>query len=135
VRIAFDIRRINEFGVGTYTRNIIRALAQLDHENKYFLLGPTEKVAEIGKLPENFKAIPLPAADTFRGYLQCRTVLKRLATQESALPVRSHGARHARVHVSGAWGFEHPPNAAFRPYAHGAETRVANFCGFALHQG
>jgi glycosyltransferase involved in cell wall biosynthesis len=78
VRIAFDIRRINEFGVGTYTRNIIRALAQLDHENKYFLLGPTEKVAEIGKLPENFKAIPLPAADTFRGYLQCRTVLKRL---------------------------------------------------------
>jgi len=78
VRIAFDIRRINEFGVGTYTRNIIRALAQLDHENKYFLLGPTEKVAEIGKLPENFKAVPLPAADTFRGYMQCRTVLRRL---------------------------------------------------------
>ena len=78
MRIAFDIRRINEFGVGTYTRNIIRALAQLDHENKYFLLGPTEKVAEIGKLPENFKAVPLPAADTFRGYMQCRTVLRRL---------------------------------------------------------
>ena len=78
MRIAFDIRRINEFGVGTYTRNIIRALAKLDHENKYFLLGPTEKVAEIGKLPENFKAVPLPAADTFRGYMQCRTVLRRL---------------------------------------------------------
>ena len=78
MRIAFDIRRINEFGVGTYTRNIIRALAQLDHENKYFLLGPSEKVAEIGKLPENFKAVPLPAADTFRGYMQCRTVLRRL---------------------------------------------------------
>jgi len=78
VRIAFDIRRINEFGVGTYTRNIIRALAQRDHENKYFLLGPTEKVAEIGKLPENFKAVALPAADTFRGYMQCRAVLGRL---------------------------------------------------------
>ena len=78
MRIAFDIRRINEFGVGTYTRNIIRALAQQDHENKYFLLGPTEKVAEIGKLPDNFKSIPLPAPDTLRGYLQCRTVLRRL---------------------------------------------------------
>jgi glycosyltransferase involved in cell wall biosynthesis len=78
VRIAIDIRRMGEFGVGTYTRNIIRALARLDRENKYFLLGPSEKVGEIGKLPENFKAIPLPAADTFRGYLQWRAVVRRL---------------------------------------------------------
>ena len=56
MKIAIDIRRMNEFGVGTYTRNIIRALARLDRENKYFLLGPAEKVNEIGKLPENFKS-------------------------------------------------------------------------------
>jgi glycosyltransferase involved in cell wall biosynthesis len=78
VKIAIDIRWMNEFGVGTYTRNIIRALARLDHHNKYFLLGPAEKVGEIGKLTDNFKAIPLPAADTFRGYLQCRAVVSRL---------------------------------------------------------
>lgn len=78
MKIAIDIRRMNEFGVGTYTRNIIRALARNDHQNKYFLLGPPEKVAEIGKLPENFKAIPLAPADTFRGYLQCRAIVGRL---------------------------------------------------------
>jgi len=36
VKIAIDIRRITEFGVGTYTRNIVRALARLDHQNEYF---------------------------------------------------------------------------------------------------
>jgi len=48
VKIAIDIRRMNEFGVGTYTRNIVRALARLDHENEYLLLGPEQKVHEIG---------------------------------------------------------------------------------------
>jgi glycosyltransferase involved in cell wall biosynthesis len=78
VKIAIDIRRMNEFGVGTYTRNIIRALARRDRENKYFLLGPTDKVGEIGKLPENFKAIALSPGDTLGGHFQCRTVVGRL---------------------------------------------------------
>jgi glycosyltransferase involved in cell wall biosynthesis len=78
VKIAIDIRRMNEFGVGTYTRNIIRALARLDRENKYFLLGPAEKVGEIGKLPENFKTIHVLPADTMRGHLQCRAIVARL---------------------------------------------------------
>jgi glycosyltransferase involved in cell wall biosynthesis len=78
VKIAIDIRRMNEFGVGTYTRNIIRALARLDRDNKYFLLGPTDKVSEIGKLPENFKAISVQPGDTIRGHFQCRTVVDRL---------------------------------------------------------
>jgi glycosyltransferase involved in cell wall biosynthesis len=86
VRIAIDIRRINEFGVGTYTRNIIRALAQLDHDNEYFLLGPAEKVNEIGKLPGNFKAVSLLPSETFRGELQCRAVLKRLNCHLTHIP-------------------------------------------------
>ncbi|HZR64840.1 MAG TPA: glycosyltransferase family 1 protein [Terriglobales bacterium] len=86
MRIAIDIRRINEFGVGTYTRNIIRALAQLDHDHEYFLLGPTEKVGEIGKLPGNFKAVSLPPTDTMRGELQCRTVVKRLGCDLTHIP-------------------------------------------------
>ena len=78
MKIAIDIRRMNEFGVGTYTRNIIRALARLDRENKYFLLGPAEKVGEIGKLPENFKTVHVLPADTMRGHLQCRAIVARL---------------------------------------------------------
>jgi len=86
VRIAIDIRRINEFGVGTYSRNVIRALAQLDHQNEYFLLGPAEKVSEIGKLPGNFKAVALPPGETLRGELQCRTVVKRLKCDLAHIP-------------------------------------------------
>ena len=32
VKIAIDIRRMTEFGVGTYIRNIVRTLGRLDHE-------------------------------------------------------------------------------------------------------
>ena len=59
MRVAIDIRRMTEFGVGTYTRNIVRALGRLDGESKYFLIGPPEKVAEISPLPPNFRAVPL----------------------------------------------------------------------------
>jgi glycosyltransferase involved in cell wall biosynthesis len=86
VRIAIDIRRINEFGVGTYTRNIIRALAQLDHSNEYFLLGPSEKVTEMGKLPANFKAVPVAVGDGMWAELQCRTVIKRLRCDLTHIP-------------------------------------------------
>ena len=55
---------MTEFGVGTYTRNIVRALGRLDPESKYFLIGPPEKVAEIGPLPPNFQTVPLLGDDT-----------------------------------------------------------------------
>ena len=69
---------MNEFGVGTYTRNIIRALARLDRENQYFLLGPEEKVSEIGDLPENFKSVAVLGPDTIRGYVQCQEAVSEL---------------------------------------------------------
>src|SRR5579863_2663451 len=69
---------MNEFGVGTYTRNIVRALARLDRNNKYFLLGSPEKISEIGELPQNFKSIAVLSPDTVRGYVQCQEVVSRL---------------------------------------------------------
>ena len=79
MKIAIDIRRMNEFGVGTYTRNIVRALGRLDHRNEYFLLGSPQKVAEMGPLPPNFHTVPLLQLDsTLKGYMDCRATLKRL---------------------------------------------------------
>jgi glycosyltransferase involved in cell wall biosynthesis len=37
-RIAIDVRKINDFGIGTYLRNLIRHLPRLDSENDYYLL-------------------------------------------------------------------------------------------------
>jgi glycosyltransferase involved in cell wall biosynthesis len=79
VRVAVDIRRMTEFGVGTYTRNIVRALGRLDAESKYFLIGSPEKVAEIGPLPPNFSTVPLLGHDTtVKSYFDFRANLKRL---------------------------------------------------------
>ena len=45
MKVAIDIRRMTEFGVGTYTRNVVRALGRLDHANHYFLIGAPKKEA------------------------------------------------------------------------------------------
>ncbi len=79
MKIALDIRRMTEFGIGTYTRNVVRALGRLDRNTKYFLIGSPEKVKEIGSLPANFHTVPLLEADTTaKGYFEFRTILKRL---------------------------------------------------------
>ncbi|MGB7586714.1 MAG: glycosyltransferase family 1 protein [Terriglobales bacterium] len=79
MKIAIDIRRVTEFGVGTYTRNVIRALSRLDHTNQYFLIGSPQKALEIGPLPPSFQTISLLDDGTSaRGYLEFRSILKRL---------------------------------------------------------
>ena len=77
VKVAIDIRRMAEFGIGTYTRNVVRALARLDRENQYFLIGSPQKVSEIGPLPPNFEPIIQLDRDTsLKGWLECRTIVK-----------------------------------------------------------
>jgi glycosyltransferase involved in cell wall biosynthesis len=79
VKIAIDIRRMTDFGVGTYIRNVVRTLGRLDCETEYFLIGPAAKVREFGPLPENFQAVELSIPErTIKGYLEFRAVLERL---------------------------------------------------------
>jgi glycosyltransferase involved in cell wall biosynthesis len=79
VKIAIDIRRMTEFGVGTYIRNVVRTLGRLDLENEYLLIGSPAKVEEIGSLPPNFHAFPLVAPErTLQGYREFRGALQRM---------------------------------------------------------
>ncbi len=79
MKIAIDVRRITDFGVGTYIRNIVRALGRLDPENHYFLIGSPEKVREIGPLPGRFHAVPLTAVESsLAGWTQFRGIVRRL---------------------------------------------------------
>jgi glycosyltransferase involved in cell wall biosynthesis len=79
VKVAIDIRRMTEFGVGTYIRNVVRMLARLDRDSDYFLVGSPAKVAECGSLPPNFHAVPLDGRDdTLRGNLDFRAIVRRL---------------------------------------------------------
>ena len=78
MKIAIDIRRMTEFGVGTYIRNVVRTLGKLDRENKYLLIGSPAKVKEIGSLPPNFHTVPLMEPErSVQGYRQFRAILKR----------------------------------------------------------
>jgi glycosyltransferase involved in cell wall biosynthesis len=79
VKIAIDIRRMTDFGVGTYIRNVVRTLGRLDGETEYLLIGPTAKVQEMGPLPANFHPVELSVPErSIKGYREFRTVLKTL---------------------------------------------------------
>ena len=55
LRIAIDVRRITDFGIGTYIRNLIRGLAALDNHNEYTLITGTAECADLAGLPSNFQ--------------------------------------------------------------------------------
>jgi alpha-1,3-rhamnosyl/mannosyltransferase len=56
--IAIDARKVQDFGIGTYTRQLIRHLAEIDAENRYLLLVRTAQGrAALADLPENFQVV------------------------------------------------------------------------------
>ena len=79
VKIAIDIRRMSEFGVGTYIRNLVRTLGRLDRNNQYFLVGQSTKAQSLAPLPQNFQAVAVSAPDrSWTGYREFRGALQRL---------------------------------------------------------
>lgn len=57
MKVAIDIRRVHDFGVGTYTRNLVTTLARLDTESHYLLLGRQQDWNELAALPANFSLL------------------------------------------------------------------------------
>jgi len=55
--IAIDARKLSDFGIGTYTRNLIASLGELDQENQYVLFVGQQDIQELPDLPENFRAV------------------------------------------------------------------------------
>ncbi len=55
LRIALDTRRVADFGIGTYIRNLVRALARVDDRNQYKLITTERPVPEFSDLPPNFE--------------------------------------------------------------------------------
>jgi glycosyltransferase involved in cell wall biosynthesis len=87
VKVAIDIRRSTDFGVGTYIRNIVRALSRLDRQNRYYLIGSPHKASEIGPLPANFHSISFNEPDdSARGYFAFRTTVRRLECDVVHIP-------------------------------------------------
>jgi len=61
VRIAIDVRKYHDFGIGTYIRNLVHHLALIDRETEYVLLCRPEDREQLVMPNENFRAVVEPA--------------------------------------------------------------------------
>jgi glycosyltransferase involved in cell wall biosynthesis len=58
VRIGIDARKLHDFGIGTYIRNLLRQLSRLDRQTEYVVLCRPDDREGLASLGENFRAVP-----------------------------------------------------------------------------
>ncbi len=61
MRIGIDARKLHDFGIGTYIRNLLRHLGRLDRESEYVLFCRPGDVSLAPVFGENFRAVAEPA--------------------------------------------------------------------------
>jgi glycosyltransferase involved in cell wall biosynthesis len=66
MRIAIDVRRLRDFGIGTYIRNLLNALAVEDTTNQYLLLAQKSDAPQLAHLPSSFYPVFYDRLDTDR---------------------------------------------------------------------
>src|SRR4029450_2402380 len=78
MRVAIDARKLHDFGIGTYIRNLLRHLARIDRDTEYVLLCSEADRGIAGQLGENFGAglEPRPSY-SFREQIHVPWVLMR----------------------------------------------------------
>jgi glycosyltransferase involved in cell wall biosynthesis len=83
VRIAIDARKLHDFGIGTYIRNLLKYLAILDRETEFVLLCRPQDTEVVERLGPNFRAV----AESSRPYSLAEQVMvpARLLTQNVSL--------------------------------------------------
>jgi glycosyltransferase involved in cell wall biosynthesis len=57
VRIGIDARKLHDFGIGTYIRNLLRQLARLDRQTEFVVFCRPEDREALASLGENFRAV------------------------------------------------------------------------------
>ncbi|HYT06499.1 MAG TPA: glycosyltransferase family 1 protein [Rugosimonospora sp.] len=78
MRVAIDIRRAGDYGLGTYIRNIVNQLARMDDNSRYLLIGERRHMAEFDPLPDNFELLEYAhQPGTFRTHLHLPWLLRK----------------------------------------------------------
>jgi glycosyltransferase involved in cell wall biosynthesis len=57
VRIGIDARKLHDFGIGTYIRNLLRHLSRLDRDTEFVLFARAEDRDQLAALGENFRSV------------------------------------------------------------------------------
>ena len=61
MRVAIDTRKIHDFGIGTYIRNLLRQLARIDQNTEYILLCREPDLGIAAQLGPNFRGVVEPS--------------------------------------------------------------------------
>ncbi len=88
LRIVLDARHIQNFGVGTYIRNLVRALAGIDQVNHYTLVTHRDNLSELAGLPSNFEPTAYDRPDThIRDHIEFPLLLRRFSADLYHVPL------------------------------------------------
>ena len=78
MRVAIDARKLHDFGIGTYIRNLLRHLARTDHESEYVLLCGQTDLGVAAQLGPNFRSVLEPSPNySIREQIHVPWVLRR----------------------------------------------------------
>jgi len=58
VRIGIDARKLHDFGIGTYIRNLLRHLARIDSQTEFVIFCRPEDGETLAQVGENFRPVP-----------------------------------------------------------------------------
>ncbi len=87
MNIAIDVRRIRDFGVGTYIRNLLQALAAADTNHHYHLICAPADAPQFAHLPANFEAVPYVRADASRlDHFALPRLIRKLRSDVTHIP-------------------------------------------------
>ena len=102
MRVAIDARKLHDFGIGTYIRNLLRHLARIDHDTEYVLLCGEADLGVAAQLGPNFRAVLEPSPNySIREQIHVPWVLRRerpdsITRRTTCCRPRSAAARSSR---------------------------------------
>jgi glycosyltransferase involved in cell wall biosynthesis len=78
MRVAIDARKLHDFGIGTYIRNLLRQLARIDRETEYVLLSAQSDLDIAAQLGPNFRTVLEPSPNySLREQIHVPLLLRR----------------------------------------------------------
>lgn len=87
MNVAIDVRRIRDFGVGTYIRNLLLALAAAESGHCYRLICCSDDRDALPELPSNFDVVLHDLRDSSRkDHLQLPRLIRRLKVDITHIP-------------------------------------------------
>jgi glycosyltransferase involved in cell wall biosynthesis len=127
VRIAIDARKLRDYGIGTYIRNLLRHLSRIDRDTEYVLLCRPEDGDLAATLGSNFRSVqerasPYSVQEQFRIPLALRRERASLFHEPHYVlppltPCRSVVTIHDCIHLRFP---QYLPSRAAHAYARGA---------------